>query len=148
MRAARLHDVGDLRVEEIAPPSAPQGKEVVIRVAAAGVCGSDLHNFRTGQWMSRKPSTPGHELSGEVVAVGSAVTKFSPGDRVVADSRFWCGECAQCRSGLRHLCERLGYVGEVCDGGFAEALLLPERLLLPVDPRVEPAVAAMAEPLA
>src|SRR3954468_1451198 len=148
MRAARLYDVGDLRIEDVPAPETPTGDEVLIRVAAAGICGSDLHNFRTGQWMSRKPSTPGHEFSGQVVAVGSAVTKFLPGDRVVADSRFWCGECTQCLAGLRHLCERLGYVGEVCNGGFAEALLLPERLLFRIDPGLDLAIAALAEPLA
>src|ERR1700754_5082125 len=113
MRAARLYDVGDLRVEEVPAPPAPRGDEVLIRVSAAGICGSDLHNFRTGQWMSRRPSTPGHELTGEIAAVGDKVTRFRVGDRVVADSRFWCGECVQCRAGFRHLCEKLGYVGEV-----------------------------------
>ena len=148
MRAARLYDVGDLRVEDVAEPATPRGGSVLIRVAAAGICGSDLHNFRTGQWMSRKPSTPGHELAGEVVAIGEDVTAFAPGDRVVADSRFWCGECVQCKSGRPHLCEHLGYVGEVCDGGFAEALVLPARLLYRLDSAVDSAVAAMAEPLA
>ncbi len=148
MRAARLYDVGDLRVEDIAVPAAPSGDSVLIRVAAAGICGSDLHNFRTGQWISRKPSTPGHELTGEVVAIGDDVATFAVGDRVVADSRFWCGKCVQCLSGHPHLCENLGYVGEVCDGGFAEALTLPERLVHRVDRGVDPAVAAMAEPLA
>src|SRR3954464_7472935 len=116
MRAARLYGIEDLRIEDVAEPAAPRGEEVLVRVTAAGICGSDLHNFRTGQWMSRKPSTPGHELTGEVVAIGETVKRYALGDRVVADSRFWCGECAQCRSGHRHLCERLGYVGEVCDG--------------------------------
>ncbi len=148
MRAARLHDKGDLRVEDIDPPPAPSADAVLIGVAAAGICGSDLHNFRTGQWMSRKPSTPGHELAGDVLAVGKDVTRIAVGDRVVADSRFWCGACVQCRGGRPNLCENLGYVGEVCDGGFAERLLLPQRLVHRVDPALDPAVAAMAEPLA
>src|SRR5882757_3192332 len=103
MRAARLYDIGDLRVEDVAPPEPPRGDQVMIRVAAAGICGSDLHNFRTGQWMSRKPSTPGHELTGEIIAIGEAVTRLKPSDRVVADSRYWCGECAQCQGGSPHL---------------------------------------------
>jgi (R,R)-butanediol dehydrogenase/meso-butanediol dehydrogenase/diacetyl reductase len=148
MRAVRLYGVGDLRVEDVPPPEAPAGDGVLLKVLAAGICGSDLHNFRTGQWISRTPSIPGHELAGEVLAVGPAVTKLAPGDRVVADSRFWCGACPACRRGERNLCERLGYVGEVCDGGFAERLVLPERLLLKVDPALDPAVAALAEPLA
>jgi len=87
-------------------------------------------------------------LTGTVVAVGEGVSTVAKGDRVVADSRFWCGECVQCRSGRRHLCASLGFVGEVCDGGFAEETLLPARLLHVVDAALDERVAAMAEPLA
>jgi (R,R)-butanediol dehydrogenase/meso-butanediol dehydrogenase/diacetyl reductase len=148
MKAARLHGAGDLRVEDIAAPGAPDAGWVKLRVDAAGICGSDLHNFRTGQWISRAPSTAGHELTGTVVAVGEGVSTVAKGDRVVADSRFWCGECVQCRSGRRHLCASLGFVGEVCDGGFAEETLLPARLLHVIDAALDERVAAMAEPLA
>jgi (R,R)-butanediol dehydrogenase/meso-butanediol dehydrogenase/diacetyl reductase len=91
-----------------------------LRITAAGICGSDLHNFRTGQWISRSPSVAGHEFAAEVVELGAGVTGFALGDKVVADSRFWCGTCAACRRGLPQVCETLGFVGEVCDGGFAE----------------------------
>lgn len=148
MRAARLHGPGDLRVEDIAPPAAPEPGWVKLRVDAAGICGSDLHNFRTGQWISRAPSTAGHELTGTVIAVGEGVDIVAVGDRVVADSRFWCGECAQCHAGRRHLCTSLGFVGEICDGGFAEQAVLPARLLHVVDAALDERVAAMAEPLA
>jgi (R,R)-butanediol dehydrogenase/meso-butanediol dehydrogenase/diacetyl reductase len=148
MKAARLYGPGDLRVEDIAAPGAPDAGWVKLRVDAAGICGSDLHNFRTGQWISRAPSTAGHELTGTVVAVGEGVSTVAKGDRVVADSRFWCGECVQCRSGRRHLCASLGFVGEVCDGGFAEETLLPARLLHVIDAALDERVAAMAEPLA
>lgn len=148
MKAARLYGPGDLRVEDIAAPGAPDAGWVKLRVDAAGICGSDLHNFRTGQWISRAPSTAGHELTGTVVAVGEGVSTVAKGDRVVADSRFWCGECVQCRSGRRHLCASLGFVGEVCDGGFADETLLPARLLHVVDAALDERVAAMAEPLA
>jgi (R,R)-butanediol dehydrogenase/meso-butanediol dehydrogenase/diacetyl reductase len=148
MRSVRLYGVGDLRVENVPPPDSPTSDGVLLKTLAAGICGSDLHNFRTGQWISRTPSIPGHELAGEVLAVGPAVTGLAPGDRVVADSRFWCGICPACLRGERNLCERLGYVGEICDGGFAERLVLPARLLLKVDPALDARVAAMAEPLA
>ncbi|RWM16828.1 MAG: dehydrogenase [Mesorhizobium sp.] len=148
MKAARLHGPGDLRVEDIAAPGAPEAGWVKLNVDAAGICGSDLHNFRTGQWISRAPSTAGHELTGTVVAVGAGVDAVSLGDRVVADSRFWCGECVQCRAGRRHLCASLGFVGEVCDGGFAEEAVLPARLLHVIDVALDERVAAMAEPLA
>ncbi|TPI48369.1 zinc-binding dehydrogenase [Mesorhizobium sp. B2-9-1] len=148
MKAARLYGPGDLRVEDIAAPGVPDAGWVKLKVDAAGICGSDLHNFRTGQWISRSPSTAGHELTGTVVAVGEGVDTIAIGDRVVADSRFWCGECAQCRAGRRHLCTSLGFVGEICDGGFAEQVVLPARLLHSVDAALDARVAAMAEPLA
>jgi len=148
MKAVRLHAKGDLRVEEIAAPSAPQGDQVLVKVSAAGICGSDLHNFRTGQWISRAPSTAGHEFSGTVLSVGPDVRAFKPGDRVAADSRYWCGDCGPCREGLHHLCAKLGFVGELCDGGFAEQVILPERLLHAVPPGLPDEVAAMAEPYA
>ncbi|TPM29910.1 zinc-binding dehydrogenase [Mesorhizobium sp. B2-3-5] len=148
MKAARLYGPGDLRVEDIATPGIPDAGWVKLRVDAAGICGSDLHNFRTGQWISRSPSTAGHELTGTVIALGVGVDTVAVGDRVVADSRFWCGECAQCRAGRRHLCATLGFVGEICDGGFAEQAVLPARLLHVIDAALDERVAAMAEPLA
>lgn len=115
---------------------------------AAGICGSDLHNYRTGQWISRRPSTAGHEFCGRVTVVGAGVTDVSVGDLVVADSRYWCGECPACESGRTNVCEALGFVGEVCDGGFAEAVQLPARLLVRHPASVPAKIAAMAEPLA
>ncbi|MBS7538679.1 zinc-dependent alcohol dehydrogenase [Ancylobacter lacus] len=148
MKAVRLHAAGDLRVEDIPAPGTPEAGWVRLKVTAAGICGSDLHNFRTGQWITRAPSTGGHELAGIVEAVGPGVEGFAPGDAVVADSRFWCGQCPACARGDRHLCARLGFVGEACDGGFAEQVVLPARLLLPIGGDIDPAVSAMAEPLA
>lgn len=148
MRAVRLHDALDLRTEDTAVPSAPPPGYVNLKVRAAGICGSDLHNFRTGQWISRRPSTVGHEFCGEVIAVGDGVADLQIGDLVSADSRFWCGECPACVSGQSNICEKLGFVGEVCDGGFAEQAQLPAKLLFKHDPDLKPRVAAMAEPLA
>jgi (R,R)-butanediol dehydrogenase/meso-butanediol dehydrogenase/diacetyl reductase len=148
MKAVRLHGPGDLRVEDIDPPGAPETGWVKLKVDAAGICGSDLHNFRTGQWISRSPSTAGHELTGTVIAIGDGVGTVAVGDRVVADSRFWCADCPQCHAGRRHLCISLGFVGEICDGGFAEEAVLPARLLHVIDAALDERVAAMAEPLA
>jgi (R,R)-butanediol dehydrogenase / meso-butanediol dehydrogenase / diacetyl reductase len=148
MKAVRLHAVRDLRFETIEAPGAPPPGWVLLDVEAAGICGSDLHNFSTGQWISRSPSTAGHEFCGRVAAVGDGVTAFQPGDAVVADSRFWCGECDNCRAGRRNACSTLGFVGEVCDGGFAEQALLPERLVVGRPDDLHASVAAMSEPLA
>ena len=148
MKAARLYAAGDIRVEEIDRPGALDAGWVRVRVTSAGICGSDLHNFRTGQWISRSPSVAGHEFAGVVAEIGEGVANFAVGDTVVADSRFWCGECAACRSGRQNVCVNLGFVGEVCDGGFAEETVLPARLLVKHDPALAPSIAAMAEPLA
>lgn len=148
MRAVRLHGVKDLRFEQIAAPGEPGPGSVRIAVEAAGICGSDLHNFSTGQWISRTPSVAGHEFSGRITALGQGVLGLSVGQAVVVDSRFWCGECPECREGNRNACERLGFVGEVCDGGFAEQVILPARLVQPRPEAMDPRVAAMSEPLA
>ena len=148
MRAVQLHGKGDLRFAEVPRLPEPGPGEVRIRVEAAGICGSDIHNFRTGQWISRTPSIPGHEFAGTVIAAGPEAKGLEAGDRVVADSRYWCGDCAACRAGRPHLCRSLGFVGEVCDGGFAEEAILPARLLLRTESTIPAAVAATAEPLA
>jgi len=143
-----LYDAGDLRFETIDPPGPPPAGYVNLRVRAAGICGSDLHNYRTGQWITRRPSVAGHEFCGFVTAIGEGVEGIGIGDTVVTDSRVWCGNCRQCRSGFTNACETLGFVGEACDGGFAEAVQLPVRLIHRHAPDLPAGIAAMAEPLA
>jgi len=147
MKAVRLYAAKDLRVENIDPPAALEPGWVRLKVAAAGICGSDLHNFSTGQWISRSPSVAGHEFAGVVTEIGAGVSGFKPGDTVIADSRYWCGECPACASGRHNVCSTLGFIGEVCDGGFAEETALPARLLVPYAANINPVVAAMGEPL-
>lgn len=147
MQAIRFHGKGDLRLEEIPLPSAPDPGWVTLKVRAAGICGSDLHNYRTGQWVSQLPVTPGHEFCGEIIALGAGVTGFALGERVVVDSRAHCGECDYCLRGQGNLCRHMGFVGEVCDGGFAEQSNQPIHRLLKVPAGISDAVAALAEPL-
>jgi len=148
MKAVRFHGVGDLRVEDVAQPGSPPAGHVRLEVRAAGICGSDLHNFHTGMWVSRLPVTPGHEFAGEVVELGGDVGGLSLGDLVVADSRANCGSCVHCLAGRGNLCLAMGYVGEVCDGGFAEEAVLPAERVLRVAAGVAPEIAALSEPLA
>lgn len=93
MRAVRLYGVGDLRFELTGALRDLPKDCARVRVHTAGVCGSDLHNFRTGQWWKGVPTIPGHEFAGEIIAVGSDVVDFRPGDLIVGDSRVNCGEC-------------------------------------------------------
>ncbi len=149
MRAVRLYSAGDLRIEDIPDPGHPSGRDVRLEVELAGICGSDLHNYHTGQWISRAPSTPGHEFVARVVEVGNAVRTIAPGDRIVADSRVPCGICATCTAGRFYLCAEMGFVGEVNDGGFAPVSIQDERQLVRLpDQSVSPRIAALAEPLA
>ena len=148
MRAARLYAVNDIRVDTVPLPPAPPSGWVRLKVEAAGICGSDLTNFRAGLWITRSPSTAGHEFVATVTELGPDVSGLVAGDRVVTDSRMTCGACTACRTARPQLCAALGYVGEVCDGGFAEETILPARLLHKSPPGLRREIAAMAEPLA
>jgi (R,R)-butanediol dehydrogenase/meso-butanediol dehydrogenase/diacetyl reductase len=149
MQAVRLYGIGDLRVEEIDEPGDPADSGIVVAVEAAGICGSDLHNYKTGMWLSRIPSVPGHEFCGRVVAIGCGAKALSVGDRIIADSRVFCGSCDMCLAGRSNLCRSIGYVGEVIDGGFAPLVKLEQNQVLRLhDQQLDPQVAAMAEPLA
>ncbi|MEQ8967958.1 MAG: alcohol dehydrogenase catalytic domain-containing protein [Azospirillaceae bacterium] len=147
MRAARLHGIEDIRVEDVPAPPPPGPGQVAIAVEAAGICGSDLHNYRTGQWFAHLPVTPGHEFAGRVAAVGPGVAGLREGDRVVADSRVSCGVCQACRDGRPNACAAIGFVGEVCDGGFAPLAVLPASAVLKVEGALAPEIAALSEPL-
>jgi (R,R)-butanediol dehydrogenase/meso-butanediol dehydrogenase/diacetyl reductase len=147
MRAVRLYGIGDLRYEQVPPPGTLAVDSIRLKVRAAGICGSDLHNFRTGQWISRVPIIPGHEFAGEVLEIGSEVAGFCPGELVVADSRVSCGACPACLANRPNVCVQMGYVGEVCDGGFAEIVTLPAHRVLHVPAAVPPSIAALSEPL-
>lgn len=147
MRAVRLHAIRDLRVENVPDPAPPGEGQATLAVTAAGICGSDLHNYATGAWITRAPSVAGHEFTGIVTAAGPGVD-LTPGQRVIVDSRLLCGSCAACRAGRGQVCENLGFLGEAIDGGFAEAVTLPARNLFPAPEGVPDRHLAMAEPLA
>ena len=132
MRAARFYGGKDIRIETV-PDPVPEADEVLIRVRAAGICGSDLHGYRDPSPGKRAPRTPGHELAGEVLEVGSLVSGLQPGDRVAIEPLVGCGHCAYCVSGQYHLCDELQHIGGVRSGGFAELAVAPHEkaFLLP-----------------
>ncbi|HEX3488442.1 MAG TPA: alcohol dehydrogenase catalytic domain-containing protein [Streptosporangiaceae bacterium] len=123
----------------------PGPGEVLVRVEWAGVCGSDLHVLRTGDWVSYWPATLGHEVAGTVEHCPGG--ELPTGTLVVIDSRVPCGNCAGCAAGPNR-CERLAWVGEAHPGGFAGHLVLPVSRVVPGPASLEPAVAVLAEPLA
>jgi L-iditol 2-dehydrogenase len=140
---------GEASVEDVPRPS-PGPSEVLIRVASCGVCGSDVHAFKSDsgfEWV-RIPVTLGHEFSGTVEEVGAGVTLVSPGDRVVVVAIQGCGRCATCRAGSTQLCSQRVAVGLSCDGGMAEYAVMPGQHLVPVPEGLDLTVAALCEPLA
>lgn len=104
--------------------------DVLVRVRAAGICHSDVH-YRAGTSpVGPLPITPGHEVSGEVAALGAGVTSVREGDRVCLHYLATCGECEYCLSGREHFCRRGAMMGKHRDGGFAEYVLMPARSLV------------------
>ena len=147
MHAARLYGVGDLRVEEVGRPQIAADDDVLIRIHACGICPSDLRAY-TGLRPPHGPTpyTPGHEWTGEVMAIGRAVQGFAIGDRVVPSWRVVCGECHYCTRGHHNYCENLAR-GRV-RGGFAQYGVAPARALLHIPDRVTYEAASFCEPLA
>jgi len=124
MRAAIIDKPGSVRVGEVPDPVPPPG-HVVLRVGACGICGTDLH-IAAGEFPPTPyPIVPGHEFSGEVVAVGADTDGWHTGDRVAADPSLFCGKCPPCRAGHGNLCENWGAIGDTVDGAFAEYVAVP-----------------------
>jgi L-iditol 2-dehydrogenase len=139
---------GEAGVEDVPVPGPGPG-EVSLRVASCGICGSDVHAFRSDagfEWV-RPPIILGHEFSGTVESVGPDVTRVSPRDRVVVVAIQGCGRCDACLAGSTQLCPDRVAVGLSRDGGMAEYAVMPEQHLVPVPEGLDLAVAALGEPL-
>ncbi len=131
MRAAVLHEVGTLTVDERPVPEPGQG-EVLIRVAVCGVCGSDATEFGRGLVLAQPPVTLGHEFAGVVEAVGPGVTSVPIGATVVCGAGISCGECPPCRQGRTNLCRSYTTIGFHHDGGLAGYVVSPANIVLDV----------------
>lgn len=146
MRASVLEAPRRLSLVELPEPAAAVG-EVAIRVAAAGLCGTDRHIFE-GDYSVAYPVILGHEYSGEVVMVGEGVTSLTIGDRVTVDPNIVDDECYFCRRGVDHLCSALSPLGVARPGGFAEFSVLPARYAYRVPDALTWQESAQVEPLA
>lgn len=145
MRAVRLLATGDLQCVEVPVPEPAPG-EVLVKVAAAGICGTDRHLY-LGEFPSKPPVTLGHEFAGPVVAVGAGVD-VAPGTHVACDPNTWCGTCDACNRGRVNLCARNVATGLHRDGGFAEYATFPAWKAVPLPPGLPFTHGAFAEPLA
>ena len=147
MKAAVLHDVRDIRVEEVKKPEIAED-EVLIEVKAAGICGTDLH-FYKGEWKVDMPIIPGHEFSGVIAEVGENVDGFKIGEHVVAEPNITCGSCYFCLMSERNFfCENLKAVGVTVNGAFAEYLKIKDRNIYRIPENLSFEEAALIEPLA
>lgn len=146
MRAVRLTSVGTMALTEVEKPRPARG-EVLVKVLAAGICGSDRHMFK-GEYPTAIPVTLGHEFCGLVEDFGEGVTGLARGDLVTVDPNIACGRCRACANARPNLCEALQAVGVTRDGGFADYVAVPERQAFVLPPGLDPVHGAFCEPLA
>jgi len=149
MQALLLSEYKKLELVE-APEPAIAPDEVLLQVAACGICGSDVHGFDGSSGRRIPPIIMGHEAAGTIAAVGSAVTDWQVGDAVTFDSTLYCGACAYCARGEVNLCDNRQVFGVSCGdyrrhGAFAEYLAVPTRVLYRLPPELPFAHAAMIE---
>lgn len=139
---------GQAVVEKMDVP-AIKDDEVLIRVEVAGLCGSDLHIFK-GVHITRKPPVmPGHEVSGEVIAIGKSITRIKEGDRVTVEPNNYCGHCFACKNGNQNLCSNKIVPGlGGWEGTFAQYFAAPEKCVYKIKPETTYEQAVLAEPLA
>jgi threonine 3-dehydrogenase len=135
---------------DVPAPKITHDDEILVKVKAAAICGTDLHIYQWNKWASEHINTPqiiGHEFAGEVVEVGKEVKRVKVGDYISAETHISCGHCYQCLSGHPEVCENLKILGVSRDGAFAEYIVIPEKIAWknPSDMPVE--LAAIQEPM-
>jgi len=150
MRAIVLDRPGSFRVAEVPDPAPGEG-QIVVRVDACGICGTDIHIMDGEFPPTPYPITPGHEFAGTVAAVGSDVDgrmNLQVGAKVAVDPSLYCGYCRRCRSGRDNLCENWAAIGDTVDGAFAEYVAVPAANAHLLPDGIDGQLGAMIEPLA
>lgn len=148
MLCAKFKGQGKFELEEVPVPQIKNDDDVLIKVTACGICGTDIHILEVPQGHPAKENVIlGHEYTGKVVEVGKNVKHLKPGDNVVVDPNLTCGVCNYCRNALPNQCENMTTLGIFIDGGFAEFNVAPAKALFKISSDVQPEIAALAEPL-
>jgi L-iditol 2-dehydrogenase len=152
MKALVLAKYKKLEMTEVETPTAGPG-DVLIRVGACGICGSDVHGYDGSSGRRIPPIVMGHEAAGRIAVVGAGVTGLAVGERVTFDSTIYCGECAFCKRGEVNLCDRRQVLGVSCGdyrraGAFAEFVAVPARVVYRLPESISFAEASMLEAVA
>lgn len=147
MKAAYITAPHHWEMREDPIPTPGEG-EVLVRMMAAGVCGSDFHNYNGANPNAVYPRISGHENAGIVAQLGEGVTNLQVGDHVVLDLTHSCGECYQCRLGRKNVCRSVQVRGATIDGGWREYIALPAKEAYPISKSVRWEDAALVEPFA
>lgn len=153
MKAMMLTGIRQMEMRDVPDPEIRGDTDVLIRMVAVGVCGSDVHYYLTGRigdQIVKYPFWVGHESAGVVEKVGAAVTRVKPGDRIAIDPAMPCFECDQCRVGREHTCRKLRFLGcpGQAEGCLSELLVMPETSCYVLRDRMSFEQAALSEPLA
>jgi threonine 3-dehydrogenase len=138
-----------IELQEVPIPSPGPG-QVLVKVQAASVCGTDLHIFNWDPWAQGRihpPLIPGHEFAGVVAGRGLGVTTVKEGDLVSAEMHVACGKCMQCRIGEAHICQHVRILGVDEDGAFAEYAIIPESNIWKLSPQIPHEYASLLDPL-
>ncbi len=130
MKAAVIEKPGTIVVKEVSDPQVSD-HDVLIRVMASGICGTDIHIFK-GEYLGTYPVIPGHEFSGVVEQVGAKVHRIKVGDRVAVEPNIACDNCSACLNNRQNFCENWNGVGVTLPGGFAELAMAPEKAVFPI----------------
>ncbi len=130
MKALKITQPGHTELVDIPLPK-QENDDVLIKVMASGICGTDIHIFRGG-YMGEYPLIPGHEFSGLVEAVGSAVTRFQPGDRVTVEPNIACDNCPNCLNNRQNFCQNWTAIGVTRPGGMAQYTTAPEKAVFKI----------------
>jgi L-iditol 2-dehydrogenase len=146
MKSIRLEAIGEIFIRDTAKP-APGPDELLVRVEACGVCGTDRHLLH-GEFPCSPPVTLGHEFCGIIEAMGNSVSGFAVGERITGDPNIHCGRCDMCQAGRINLCRNLRAIGIHRDGGFADYVVVPQAQAYALPATLNPLHGAFCEPLA
>lgn len=151
MKAAMLTDIRKVEIHDVPAPPPPGPGEVLLDVLTVGVCGSDMHYYRTGRIGDQVVEFPyrvGHEFAGRVAALGEGTGGLAVGDIVAVDPLMWCGQCDQCLAGREHTCRSQKFLGcpGQADGCLCEQIVMPAECCAVVPEGMSPELAALIEP--